>query len=503
MEQVIFGGAPHNLLNNNLTEYNAIYGGISWNVAERSYKLISTDGIIKNLRVKLTAAPGAGTHYDFSLMLNGAPTALTVEIANAATLGDNTINEIDVTGGDYISIQCDPDTNPNAVYASWTIMFEGDTPNESLMMGGAYNTPDRFGVEYGQIFGSYTIFTNVENNYREVVPTAGTIKNFYVKLNVDPGVAPEAYRFTVRLNGATVANSPIVTITADATTGNDLVNELAVVAGDVLTMKVEPLNAPTIPVSPQWGLTFVADIDGESITIGGSSDNLNNLATEFNFLTSYEGRAWTNIEAQRYHLGQVCTLLKLHVLLSAAPGAGNDRDFSLRITGINVVTLQISDVATTGDSGVLSDTVALDDDVDLRTIPTGGPDAADAYWGFVCFIEPPLPPPSAAPPPVIGGWFKPQFEEFKTPCIYIVKIAGWIQQKVAFTSTVEAHGNFTQKLREEVNYQINSASRWKESMELNGFIFSARYEYEAIWKKVDKLEEAVHFILNEMEKKTT
>lgn len=35
-------------------------------------KVVSADGVIKNLRAKLSGIPGAGKHYDITLMLNGA-----------------------------------------------------------------------------------------------------------------------------------------------------------------------------------------------------------------------------------------------------------------------------------------------------------------------------------------------------------------------------------------------------------------------------------------------
>lgn len=387
---MIFGGY-YDLLPTAATEYNSLLPGKVWHATEYySYGLVSTDGVIKNLRVKLNDSPGAGKHYDFTLMVNGAPTALTLEIADAATSGSNMVNEIDVTGGDTVTLQCDPDGTPTARYAAWTCVFEGDTPNESLILGGSINGLNKAAIEYGQVMCQYTTWSATENDFRQVVPTAGTIKNFYVRLNMDPGDAPDAYRFTLRKGG--VSQTLTVTITADDTTGSDLVNSFAVVAGDVLTLMVEPLNEPLVaPTSAAWGMTFVADTDGESIVLGGCKDDLHATATEYNCLGGWEGRVWVATENQRYALGQVCTLKKLHVLLSAAPGAGNARDFAIRIAGTNVVTLQISDAATTGDSGVLSDTVALDEYVNLRTIPTDTPDVADAYWGFVCYIAPPGP----------------------------------------------------------------------------------------------------------------
>jgi len=338
----------------------------------------------------LDDAPGAGKKYTFTLFLNGNPTALTFDIADAATSGSDMVNEVVVTGGDYVYLQCVPDNTPTTTQADWTTVFEGDNPNESLILGRASNTLHRTNTYYGQVMTCGTSLAANENDRREVIPTSGKIKNFYVKLDIDPGTAPDAYRLTVRLNGATVGNSPIVTITANDTTGSDLVHELDVVASDYITMMAEPVNTPSAWPYVCWGMTFEADIDGESICIGGSYQGLDRWnPLRFNKVSSTEGPGWDANEDRRDLLGQVCTLKKFHVLITAPPGAGNHWDFTLRIGGADSnVLLAINDPDTTGDSGALEDTVALDEYVALRCDPTDIPDAADAYWGFVCYIAP-------------------------------------------------------------------------------------------------------------------
>lgn len=269
-------------------------------------------------------------------------------------------------------------------------MFQGDTPNESLILGGSSNGLDNGVTEYSGVMTAKENYAFTENNYRQVVPTGGTITNFYVKLNVDPGTAPDAYRFTVRLNGATVGQSPIVTITAPATTGNDLAHNLVVVAGDILTMMIEPLNGPSVEPIAHWGLTFIATIDGESIVIGGVPDSTNRTVTEYNLISGATNFQWLAAasEFQRYSLGQVCTLKKLHILMNVAPGAGTDYTLTLRIGAADSnVVATVANAAVTGDSGALEDTVALDDYVDIEIDPTNNPAGSQAFWGFVAYRE--------------------------------------------------------------------------------------------------------------------
>jgi len=384
MKQVIFGG-NYDLLHDTNIEYNLLNGGTAWGPGGIiPSQMISTDGVIKNFRVRVIDSPGVGNHYTLTLILNGNPTALTLDISGLETYGSNMVNEVVVTGGDYVYIQSDPDSTPTPVYAYWTTVFEGFTANESLILSGATSLLDSGVIHYGMVMSARTTTSNVENDHRVVVPTAGTIKNLYVKLSADPGTAPEAYRFTLRKGG--VNQILTVTITADDTTGSDLVNSFAVAAGDVLTMMIEPLNGPSVTPQAFWGMTFVADIAGESIVMGGSWQDLDAAATEYQRLSTTEGTSWSGVEAQRRSLGQICTLRKLHILLSAAPGAGNTYTFTIRIEGVgsNVVAA-VAGAATTGNSAALEDIVTLDKYVDLQVVPDDTPNVADAYWGFVVY----------------------------------------------------------------------------------------------------------------------
>jgi len=383
MEQVIFGGWDNNLHPTD-TEYNTLIGGFWWRTTETEvWKLVSTDGIIKNLRAKLNGPPGAGKKYTFTLMVNGAPTALTFDIEDTATSGSDMVHEIDVTGGDSVTIRCVPTGTPTARYAAWTSMFEGDTAKESLILGGTRGTFSNVDITYFHVMGSYGTPLTTENHFRQVAPTDGIIKNFYLWLSDVPGLAGDAYRLTLRKNGA--SQTLTITITTPDRTGNDLVNSFAVAAGDILTMMIEPLNSPSKTPFGQWGMTFVSDIDGESIVLGGTDDPPSVVDTNYNQPVSMTFGFWELVESNVYQLGQVCTLKKLYILLSAAPGAGNKYDFTLRKGGIdsNVVTT-VSGAATTGNSGVLEDTVSNDHYVTLKAAPDDTPDVVDVYWGFVC-----------------------------------------------------------------------------------------------------------------------
>ena len=77
MEQVIFGGSG-NALHSTDTEYEVFHNrrGI-WDMSELTrIQIVSTGGKMKNIRVILNDAPGAGKSYTFMLRINGVNTAL-------------------------------------------------------------------------------------------------------------------------------------------------------------------------------------------------------------------------------------------------------------------------------------------------------------------------------------------------------------------------------------------------------------------------------------------
>jgi len=400
MEQVIVGGA-YDAYGASDVVYNPLIGDNSWSPLEiQRIKVIGTSGKIKNLRVKLNSAPGAGKTFTFTLIVNGIASALTLDIAGAtATSGYDTTHEVDVSGGDIVSLECDPHGVTFSRYTTWTSMFEGTTAKESLILGGSGSIMiSSSNTTYAQIMGGETAPSTTENDQRQVCPTSGKIKNLYVKLNEAPG-SGNSFTFTLRVDG--VNSDLTVTISDDATTGNDTVHEISVSAEDILTMEIVPFSSPTFGTYGNWGMAFVADIDGESVILAGTDNDLNAGSTEYMYLQGDDNKAWHATEGQRYQLGQSCILKKLYVLLSAAPGTDKSYTFTLRKPGNgqadgNLTVTIAGAVATTGNDVAHTDVIADDDYLDLECTPTNTPDVVDAYWSLVGYIEPPAPPPAGA-----------------------------------------------------------------------------------------------------------
>lgn len=396
MEQVIVGGY-YDALNVGATEYNILMGGGLWAAdPDDRAQAISTAGKLKNLRVELDGVPGTGT-YTFTLhravgVGAWANTALTCTVAADGTIASDIVNEVAVAAGDVVSLECAPDSPDNARYARWTMMFEGDNTNESLLLtwGVTSATADNFFPVVGYFCSSN------EADVRGVCPTDGVIKNLYVQLDVVPGDAPDGYTFTLRVNGVDSddgeGNPLQVAIVADNKTGNDAAHEITVSAGDVLTISCVRANTP-VQVDVALGMTFVATIDGESLIMGGSYNPLSNTDTEYNNLTGHIGYDWTAIEAERYQLAQECKLKKLYMLLGGVPGAGDKYTFTVRLEGASPgggLVVEIADVANTGNDTTNSIAVSDGETVNMMVAPTGTPQTVPAYWGLVCYIEPPV-----------------------------------------------------------------------------------------------------------------
>lgn len=388
MKQVIFAGRD-NLLNNAATEYNGLMGGLNWNAGEQFRRqIVSAAGTIKYLRVILNVAPGVGEDWVFTLMLNGAPTALTCTIADAATSNSDMANSVAVVVGDSVSLRCATTGSPVAADAYWTTVFDSTTAKESLIMAGTDIAVNNSATEYDLLAGGRN-WNATEANRRQLIAGAGSISHLYVQLDVDPGFGGDAYRFTLMLNGNPTALT--CTITADDTTGNDVANSVAVVAGDYVSMRCEPLDGPIESPRATYGVKFTATTDGESPLLGGSAQDLDDTLTEYAPLNA-QFQNWTVTEADARQAGQACTLKDLYILLDGAPGAGNSYTFTLRKGGgATLLAVTINDPDTTGSDVANDIAVANDELVGFEVNPASTPTVRVALWGLVCFVAPAAP----------------------------------------------------------------------------------------------------------------
>lgn len=394
MDQVLFARRLQNTANT-ATRFNSITGGIGWITTESVvFRVCPSSGKIKNLRVVLETSPGSGKSWAFTLMVDSVASALTVTISDSATIGSDLSNQVSVTAGQVVTIRAIPTGTPTQPVIGFTTIFTGDTAKESLIMGSTNGLGlNSAATAFWPIsIGPGSADPTSELIAQQLCAGAGTIKNLYVQLTADPGTDPDAYRFTLRKNG--VSQSLTTTITANDTTGNDTSNSFTVAAGDLLTLFVEPLNSPSVEPNAIWGVTFVADIDGESLIVSGSDDNLPNTTTEHYRIQFVNDTSWGVGEESRRNALDTCILRNLYVELENAPGTGNSFVFSLRISsdeppvtfGDGNLSVTISDSATTGNDTSNSESIAPSQAVVIQANPDSVPTVGQAKWGMVMFI---------------------------------------------------------------------------------------------------------------------
>ena len=256
-ESLLLGGTYDNL-NDTTTEYNAIQGSTNWTSIEGyAPEIIPTNGVIKNLYVRLDDEPGDGKSYAFTLMKNGVAQALTLTIANAATTGSDTVNTVTVAPGDTVSLRCVPTGTPTVRDAFWGSTFTADIDGESLLLGTCFSGLITDETRYTSICAYAEYWPGIEAIAYELLDEA-ILKKFYVKLlDGSPG-AGKSYTFTIRKNGI---NTPIEVIIVDANTTGNTDRKLSFFTNDLVNLAVTPSGTPTSR-SVSWGLVSYAKPDG-------------------------------------------------------------------------------------------------------------------------------------------------------------------------------------------------------------------------------------------------
>jgi hypothetical protein len=392
-QQVIVGGF-NDALFGQATEYNCLMGGGAWLASEAStYQVMPTAGTLSSLYVELSANINAGATGIFTIMKNGSAQALTCTIGAGASTGNDTTHSVSYVAGDTISIRATYTGTPGTPKAYWTTLWQGTTAGESICLESiaSSTTASKFGSIQGKGWASTEAYAKTP------IPTSGTLKSLYVKLSADPGTSPDAYSFTLRLDtsGGSADTALTCTIVADNTTGNDTTHTITVAAGNLVDIRVTPLDTPSASPVCAIGMVFVSDTSGESLIAGGSSaDAPNTGATEYVNLCGSGGTTWNATEASMYSLIQACTIKKLYVSLSAAPGSGKSYTISINkdAGAASGLTVTISDTATTGSDTTHTYDPANGDTADIKSVPTSTPATTYVNIGLVCYIAPPVAP---------------------------------------------------------------------------------------------------------------
>lgn len=218
-----------------------------------SDQVIATAGTIKNLYVKLTAAPGVGKTRTYTVFINGSSTAITCTISDAATTANDTTHSVSVSAGDRIAVRQPTTGSPNTTNIHLGLTFVATTDGQFPILAGAGNSLPATGA---------TRFSSLAMNDTPNTPYSATdvvfntapviyLLNMYANVAVAPS-AGKNWAFTVNKN--TSATGLTCTI-ADAATTANVTSTVTGALFDLYSMQVTPTGTPTAPSRVRWGVT--------------------------------------------------------------------------------------------------------------------------------------------------------------------------------------------------------------------------------------------------------
>ncbi len=365
------------------TRYVLPYGGGSkQTTVAPANGIVSSAGIINNLRVNLNGVPGASKQYEITLFVNGLASLLTILISDLATSGTDLFNNISVSAGDLIAIECKPTGTPNSVYLSYCFEFTPTISGETLLLSnsdaGVISTND-FLAPLNSLAPN-----TIEFSAQLLIPCPGIIKNLYTLISLSPG-GGGTFVFTVYKNG--IAQSTTVTFSAGETTKNDITNSFTVAAGDKISIK--KTGTGTGYPTANFGLCFVPDIFGYFILGFVPGTDAVGDAIRYRPITFGSSSVDSSNESRNYEVMPLCIIKNLYVELIGSPdNGGGTQSYNFKLqknTSPQVLDVTISEANTTGNASV-DVNLAAGDLLDTIITPSGIPiDRASliSYTGYI------------------------------------------------------------------------------------------------------------------------
>ncbi len=238
-------------------------------------QVIPTPGKIKSLYLELSNNPGSSSDaYKMTLMKNGSPTALTVSITGASTSGSDLSNEVSVAAGDLVCWKKEALNTPaNNLSARAGFAFEADTDGESLFINGSKSAMDTTNTRYRPLSHNLRAWDTDEYKQYQYTPSL-IVSRLYVRVSAAPGT-DKSWTFRLRKNGVNTAL--VVTITGDATSGNDTTHSVGTADDDYLDLVAEPTGTPAAAAA-YWGAMQTAPT-ASAVTTQAVTDIVTTTAT--------------------------------------------------------------------------------------------------------------------------------------------------------------------------------------------------------------------------------
>ena len=233
-------------------------------------------GTITAFTVALNTAPGAGTSWDFRIMVNGAEDASSaLNIANTAVLGAVTGLTIAVAKGDVLGFELKAanGTPASSRGMNFGVVFVPTTAGQFAVAGcddgGGNSTAAARYALIGKIHSGLDLQTT-EAPAQRLFPASLQCQGLSVEVTNAPGDAKQ-YDFQFRVDGASV-NTDFVLTGAATTKGSSDSDVDELTDASVINLSVTPTGTPANQGAFNYSLAFGPAAGGASPGGGGSGD---------------------------------------------------------------------------------------------------------------------------------------------------------------------------------------------------------------------------------------
>lgn len=216
-----------------------------------------------------------------------------------------------------------------------------------------------------------SMFATGSGSGQSVMSCAGTLKNLYISHDTAAGTG-NSRTWTVYKNGADTGLT--VTIADPATSGNDTVNTVSVVAGDTVSLH-QTANTTTTGTGTIRATLMFSAAANTSAVFANTNNNLSNSVTSYLPLQGQgnDTTAGGNVEGVIPTGG---TIRNAYGVLGGTPGSGKSYTFTLVVNGVDsALTFSVSGTGTTGNDTANSVSVSAGDRVYWKIVPSGTPSA--------------------------------------------------------------------------------------------------------------------------------
>jgi hypothetical protein len=352
-----------------------------------SYALMPTTGTFSTLCVNLSAAPGTGAGWTWTLYKNGLDEYLSVTISGTKTQACDLVDTANFVPGDLVSLHVTPSSSPApaATYATWYIVQTPAVPGETILFT-SQDTQGGGGSSYFSLAGNSSSL-GAETAMATIIPTAGKITKF-IALEIGTGGTGSA---TLDQNESPTSVS--VSIPTSAVSVEQEAN-LSVSPGDVLDVFMSGFHSTQAAYA---SVVFVPNVPGQFVI-----PTWRNITTDADplYFLPISGRSHDNLEPTEslaQQIGGNTQIEAIFVRDTVAPGSGAQYAYTLRNNGANTnLTAVLSGTSTTACSSTAPVsgcatgspvTVNNFDLLDTSVVPTGDPaTSANDYGSAVSYL---------------------------------------------------------------------------------------------------------------------